>query len=159
MKQPVARSPPSTLRSDLVAVASQARDYVRASRAESTLAGYAASWSLFADWCAGHGLTSLPAADDTVALFVADMAQRYKPGTLNKLVSAIAFAHRAAEHEGVVAPAVVRRVDGGGVGCDTPCTAGLDTKPAADMGPTRYWPKRLNEGSAGLGGDPTGSVS
>lgn len=76
----------------------KAHAYARASRAESTLRSYQASWGLFTKWCAVHDRQDRPASAETLALFLSDLADRYRPSTLNRIISGIAFAHRANGH-------------------------------------------------------------
>ena len=49
----------------------QVRQFVRASKAENTIRGYATDWRGFTRWCELHRLCPLPAAPETVAVFVA----------------------------------------------------------------------------------------
>jgi len=51
---------------------------------------------LFANWCHVHGCDSVPASSEMVALFLADMADRYRPSSVAVILQAIALAHRAA---------------------------------------------------------------
>jgi hypothetical protein len=39
----------------------QVREFIRASKANSTLRGYKSDWRHFCAWCEGHGLCPLPA--------------------------------------------------------------------------------------------------
>jgi integrase len=73
----------------------KARLYVRASRAESTLKVYKRTFHAFKAWCGDHGRVALPASDETICLFLSDIAERYRPKSLQGFVSGIAFAHRA----------------------------------------------------------------
>jgi hypothetical protein len=54
----------------------QVRDFVRASRAASTLAAYRADWRRFEQWCREHGGTPLPATATTVAEYLAHLVAR-----------------------------------------------------------------------------------
>jgi site-specific recombinase XerD len=83
----------------LGAVAEQARAYIRESRAANTRRAYASDWQAFAAWCAGAGLEALPAAPETIALYLADQAQHLAVGTLGRRLVAITAAHRAAGHQ------------------------------------------------------------
>jgi integrase len=73
----------------------KARYYARASRAESTLKVYRRTFHAFAAWCTEHARIALPASDETICLFLSDIAERYRPKSLQSFVSGIAFAHRA----------------------------------------------------------------
>jgi site-specific recombinase XerD len=80
-------------------VADRAREYVLHAKAPNTLRGYRADWSDFTRWCADRELASLPAAPETVALYLVDLAERCRVSTLQRRLSAIAQAHKAAGHE------------------------------------------------------------
>jgi integrase len=84
----------------------QVREYIRASKAESTVRGYRADWGHFCEWCQGHDLCPLPAAPETVASYIAECAGRLKVGSLQRRLNAIAEAHKA-------------------VGLDSPTSAGM----------------------------------
>jgi len=52
----------------------QVREYIRASKAESTLRGYESDWRDFCTWSQAHGLGPLPASPETVASYIAECA-------------------------------------------------------------------------------------
>lgn len=73
---------------------SEAR-YVAASRAPSTLRGYRHDWLEWCDWSANRGHAPLPARPDTLARFIAAVADAgAKPGTIGRKLSAIRYVHR-----------------------------------------------------------------
>jgi integrase len=74
----------------------QAREFIRASKAESTLRGYHSDWRDFCAWSEGHGVGALPAAPETVASYIAECAGHLKPGSVQRRLNAIAEAHKAA---------------------------------------------------------------
>jgi hypothetical protein len=74
----------------------QAREYIRASKAENTLRGYQSDWRDFCAWCEGHGVRALPAVPETVAAYIAECASRLKVGSIQRRLNAIAEAHKAA---------------------------------------------------------------
>lgn len=80
----------------LTAAAAAAERYAAASRAASTRRAYAADWRHFTQWCAQHGVSPLPAAPRTVALYLAAHAVDLRPATLGRRLAALAAAHRAA---------------------------------------------------------------
>ena len=84
----------------------QVRQFVRASKAENTLRGYKSDWRDFCAWCEGHGISTLPAAPESVAGYIAECAQHLKPGSIQRRLNAIAEAHKA-------------------VGLDSPTSAGI----------------------------------
>jgi len=73
----------------------QVREYVRASKAENTIRGYASDWRDFSRWCDSHALPPLPASPETVAAYIAEAAGRLKVGTIQRRLNAITEAHRA----------------------------------------------------------------
>jgi integrase len=78
-------------------VVEAARGFARASRAKRTLEAYRADWAAFAGWCDAHGLASLPAAPETVALYLSARASEgRKVATLARSLAAISQAHKAA---------------------------------------------------------------
>jgi integrase len=93
--------------SEIAALANQAQDYIRAAKARATLRAYQADWRHFEAWCNGHGLATLPATPDTVALYLADLASTHRPATLTRRLTSINKAHRAAGH---AAPALMEHL-------------------------------------------------
>jgi integrase len=83
---------------DLAATAERARGYAHQSRAPSTRRSYAIAWTDFCRWCDARGLTPLPAAPETVGLFLADRAQTHRPASLRLRLVAIGQAHRLQGH-------------------------------------------------------------
>ena len=77
----------------------KARDYVSHSKAASTLKAYRTDWRDFETWCAASGLTALPAAPETVALYLAARADTLKPASLGRRLAAISKAHSSAGYE------------------------------------------------------------
>jgi hypothetical protein len=73
----------------------QAREFIRASKAESTLRGYSSDWRDFCAWCEGRRLAPLPASPETVASYIAECAGRLKVGSIQRRLNAIAEAHKA----------------------------------------------------------------
>ena len=82
----------------LLETAERAGGYARQAKAANTLRAYRADWADFAGWCEAHGLPALPATESTVALYLTDLAERVKTSTLQRRLSAIAQAHKAAGH-------------------------------------------------------------
>lgn len=82
----------------LAAVADRALDLAANARAEATRRAYGSDWRHFADWCAGHGLSALPAAPQTVGVYLAAHEKLLSMATLTRRLSSIATAHRMAEH-------------------------------------------------------------
>jgi integrase len=76
----------------------KARYYARASRAQSTLKVYRRTFRAFLTWCNEYEHIPLPASDETICLFLSDIAERYRPKSLQSFISGIAFAHRVSGH-------------------------------------------------------------
>jgi len=86
----------------------QAREYIRASKAESTIRGYRADWGNFCEWCKGHAVCPLPASPEIVASYIAECASRLKVGSIQRRLNAIAEAHKAARLESPTVAGMVR---------------------------------------------------
>ena len=84
----------------------QVREYIRASKAESTLRGYQSDWWHLLRWSEAHAVSPLPASPETVAAYIAECAGHLKVGSLQRRLNAIAEAHKA-------------------VGLETPTSAGM----------------------------------
>jgi integrase len=98
---------------ELEDLARRAEDYAAAGRSPNTLRAYRAAWAAFEQWCADHHLSSLPAAPETVALYVADHGDRLKASTLQLRLVAVAQAHRIAGHPAPTTHPAVRAVAAG----------------------------------------------
>ncbi len=73
--------------------------YITAARAPNTLRGYRSDWAEFRTWCGGGGVDPLPAAASTITGYLSMLAEAgAKVGTMSRRLSAIKFAHRAADH-------------------------------------------------------------
>ncbi|TXM90312.1 hypothetical protein FV232_24650 [Methylobacterium sp. WL30] len=74
------------------------RDYQRASKASATVRAYKSDAAVFTAWCMGHGVSSLPAAPDTVAAFLShEAAAGRASSTIGRRLAAIAYAHKIAD--------------------------------------------------------------
>src|SRR5438552_5961644 len=83
---------PAALGPDLAA----AIDLAKAEKAASTRKAYGTDFRLFKVYCDAKGVSSLPAAPETVAAYIAAEAQTAKPSTLGRRVAAIRYAHKLA---------------------------------------------------------------
>ena len=79
----------------------QVREFIRASKAESTVRGYQSDWREFCKWSEGHAVCPLPASPEIVASYIAECAGRLKVGSIQRRLNAIAEAHKAV---GVASP-------------------------------------------------------
>jgi integrase len=87
-----------------------AEDYASSSQADGTRRTYDKSWTGFEAWCGEQGFCALPAAPQTVALFLAARAdQGRRPATLSVTLSAIAQAHELAGHPSPTADLLVKK--------------------------------------------------
>jgi integrase len=85
---------------DIIAPAvDRARSYAANAKAPATRRAYASDWHHFEAWCSGAGLPSLPAAPETVAVYIAALAETHRPATLSRRMAAIAAAHKAIGQE------------------------------------------------------------
>jgi len=92
----------------------RARGYLLAARAESTRRAYASDWVHFTDWCTtqsddlGRPYEALPAAAETVAVYLADHADTFQVATLIRRCSAVSAVHQAAGYPSPTATPLVR---------------------------------------------------
>jgi len=77
-------------------LAQQARGFIEAAKAENSRRAYRSDWRHFESWCRSHGLACLPAAPETVALYLTDLAADHKPSSLERKLTSITKAHQAA---------------------------------------------------------------
>ncbi|MFZ1730422.1 MAG: site-specific integrase [Bacteroidota bacterium] len=102
--------PPSILPSvPLEELFLKAADILRKAIPENTRRAYASDWRLFTEWCASVHLEALPAAPDTVVLFLSMYADSYRITTLRRTVAAISIAHQLAKHDTPTRHALVRQ--------------------------------------------------
>jgi site-specific recombinase XerD len=80
-------------------IADAAQDFARAAKAANTLKAYRNDWDDFFSWCGLHRLEPLPAAPQTVALYLTDLSKTHKVSTLYRRLSGISQAHQAAGHQ------------------------------------------------------------
>lgn len=95
---------------DLAALEHQARSYEGASKATNTKRAYKADLDHFVAWRGECGLTAAPAAPKTVALYITDLADGLglRPSTIQRRLTSIAEAHRAAGMESPTRSPVVQ---------------------------------------------------
>ncbi|HEY1680234.1 MAG TPA: site-specific integrase [Candidatus Tumulicola sp.] len=91
-------------------LADKARAYAEGARADNTRRAYESDLRAFCSWCQTRGLTCLPATAETLSLYIADVGESMKPATLQRRLTAIAVAHKAAGYESPTAHEVVRSV-------------------------------------------------
>ena len=86
-----------------------ARTYAERSLSESTRRGYARDLAAFRAWCTARSATALPAAPQTLAAYLADLAVTDRPATIGRKLAAIAVAHRDAGLESPTEHGMVKR--------------------------------------------------
>lgn len=90
-----------------------ARNYVRDSKAKNTLRAYRADCQDFSAWCTESALEAIPAAPQTLALYLARRAETCKVSTLERRIVAINQAHAAAGRPSPTSSLLVRSVMNG----------------------------------------------
>lgn len=89
-----------TIDTALASAAASVNRYAEASVPESTRRAYNRDWQRFEAWMDEHGLVALPAREETVAAYVAHLADAgRKPSTIDRALASIRKAHRLAGHE------------------------------------------------------------
>jgi site-specific recombinase XerD len=106
----VMMDPTTALVTPLAELGEQARGYVAQAVAPNTRRAYASDWQRFTAWCQAHQLESLPAAPETVALYLVAHADLRKASTLGRWLVAISQAHRAAGVDSPTATLTVKSV-------------------------------------------------
>lgn len=91
-------------------LARQARELAAGSHAANTRRAYEADWRDFRGWCEQRGVSPCPADEETVVLYLTDLARSRKASTLTRRLAALAQAHRAAGWEAPGEMAGVRRL-------------------------------------------------
>lgn len=88
---------PSVREAALSLLVDSARAYMQASKAPATLRAYESDWKHFKAFCSSRGLAFLPAQPETVALYLAQLADTgLKPATLSRRMAAISKTHAMA---------------------------------------------------------------
>jgi site-specific recombinase XerD len=65
-----------------------------ADKSDATRRAYRSDFDHFAAWCKSAGRTPLPATAETIATYLASLADHLKASTINRRCIAIAHAHR-----------------------------------------------------------------
>lgn len=95
MTTPATVQPSSTtLPPELAATADKASAFARQAKADNTARAYAADWRDFQQWATAHGLNTMPAAPETVALYLTQRAETLTVATLQRRLASIVAAHR-----------------------------------------------------------------
>jgi len=79
-----------------------------AEKSDATRRAYRSDFDHFAAWCNGAGREPLPATAETVAAYLASLADGLKSSTINRRCAAIAYAHRLEGFESPTTAAPVK---------------------------------------------------
>jgi integrase len=94
--------------------AERAYSYAGRSKSTATIRAFAAGWCDFLSFCEHHSVSALPASDETVAAYLADMADRQaKAATIARRLVVISEAHKAADLPSPTTSSLVSRTHAG----------------------------------------------
>lgn len=93
---------------ELESLTATAYQYAVASRAPATLRAYASDWRDFTGWCSERAMSPLPAAPETVALYLTALAAVRATATLQRRLTSISQYHQMAGYDTPTTSAVVR---------------------------------------------------
>lgn len=82
----------------------------RNAKAKNTRRAYGSAWGAFLEWCNEHGRVPLPAAPETVMLYVTELAGRGGDSTISVAMAAISYAHQLRGLESPVKSVSVKTV-------------------------------------------------
>ncbi|MBV9547079.1 MAG: tyrosine-type recombinase/integrase [Chloroflexi bacterium] len=92
----------------------RAEDYAGRSKSPATIKAYASGWRDFLQFCEQRDLNALPATDDSVAAYLAGLADGgAKAATIARRLVVISQAHRAADLPSPTTSSLVRRTHAG----------------------------------------------
>jgi integrase len=98
----------------LADAAERANQYAGRSNSQATINAYAAGWRDFLNFCDRRGALALPASEETVAGYLAEMADAgRKAATIARRLVVISQAHRAADLPSPTTSSLVRRTHAG----------------------------------------------
>lgn len=100
-------------RAQLRAAYERVLQFLRAAKADSTLKAYEQGWAHFVGWCDLYDLQPMPAAPETVALYLGDQADQWKWATIAGRLSAIAHFHEDAGHPSPTGHPAIQRLRAG----------------------------------------------
>lgn len=82
-------------------ISDSTRDRIEQSVPENTRAAYSRQWDAFTTWCSAAGRTTVPATAQTLAEYVAHLADLDRaPSTIEQAIAAIRTIHRHSGHQG-----------------------------------------------------------
>lgn len=89
-------------------VMAETRAYLEAAVAVNTRRAHRSHWADFLAWCDAHGCSALPAAPETVAVYLTIQTKSRRVGTLEHRLATIAKAHHAVGLPNPVASELIR---------------------------------------------------
>jgi len=88
-----------------------ARTYAQAAKSDATRRAYRTSWGAFTAWCGSRNLSFMPAAPETIAVYISQLADAgRKVATIERALAAISEAQRAGGYLSPRTSAPVRSV-------------------------------------------------
>jgi hypothetical protein len=94
--------------------AERVQDYAGRSKSAATIRAYAAGWRDFLAFCEQRGASALPTSDQTVAAYLAALADRgAKAATIARRLVVISQAHKAADLPSPTTSSLVSRTHAG----------------------------------------------
>jgi hypothetical protein len=98
----------------LADAAERANHYAARSKSQATIDAYASDWRDFLRFCDQRGADPLPASDETVAAYLAALADAgLKAATIARRLVVISQAHKAADMPSPTTSSLVRRTHAG----------------------------------------------
>lgn len=100
---------------DLARDIRSAQDFIKKSLSPNTIKAYRSQWDQFSAWCVSCGLPFLPAAPETVSVFISFLArkQKNKLSTIERMLSSISKAHKASKHDSPIRSEIVHETYSG----------------------------------------------
>ncbi|MEK5183274.1 site-specific integrase [Paenibacillus sp. FSL P4-0288] len=85
----------SNANSLMTEILAEAKLNIEESQSENTTLAYESDWIQFQKWCSSYGFSSLPSSDDTIGLYLTNLAMEgYKTSSIHRKMSAIITAHQ-----------------------------------------------------------------
>jgi integrase len=108
----LSQTPESFASADNISLAQidRAREFADAAYSDATRRAYASDWRDFQEYCITNGLTAMPAAPQTLVLYLTNLAQWAKLSTIRRRLAAIVQTHRERGLEPCSSHEMVRRV-------------------------------------------------
>lgn len=72
----------------------QASDYIKEAKSKNTWKAYKSDWKDFQSWCEKHNLECIPAKQETIVLYITDLAKSHKTATIQRRLVSISQHHQ-----------------------------------------------------------------